>query len=332
VRFGLFGGALRTAGRSYEQTYGEYVDYLCAAEDLGYESAFLVEHHFTGLGDIGASLMVLGNLAARTTTLRLGTAVAVLPWHVPTLLAEQAATVDVLSGGRLDFGIGRGYRLNEFHGFCIDPAEATARFDECVEILELAWGSDERFSYDGAFWKLQDVVVEPRPVQRPGPPIWVAAGSQGSVTAAAHSGHRLLLDQFTDVDGTRQKIEWFRAGCEAAGRTYSPRDVALTRGLLIIDSDDRTRREEVIARRSRGIRTMAESARIPGTEHTQEHSFFDDSTETIEATTILGQPEECIERLQALADIGVEQVLLSDLRTDVDSLELFAKEVMPALQ
>jgi alkanesulfonate monooxygenase SsuD/methylene tetrahydromethanopterin reductase-like flavin-dependent oxidoreductase (luciferase family) len=101
---------------------------------------------------------------------------------------------------------------------------------------------------------------------------------------------------------------------------------------LILDTDDPAQRAEVVARRSRGIRTMAESARIPGTERTQEHSFFDDSTETIEATTILGTPEECIERMRAIADIGVEHVLLSDLRTDVDSLELFAKEVMPALQ
>jgi alkanesulfonate monooxygenase SsuD/methylene tetrahydromethanopterin reductase-like flavin-dependent oxidoreductase (luciferase family) len=331
VRFGLFGGALRTAGRSYQETYAEYLEYLQAAEDLGYESVFLVEHHFTGLGDIGSSLMVLGHLAARTTTMRLGTAVAVLPWHVPSLLAEQAATVDVLSGGRLDFGIGRGYRLNEFHGFCIDPAEATARFDECVDILELAWRSTERFSYDGTYWRLRDVVVEPRPVQQPGPPIWVAAGSEGSVTQAATRGHRLLLDQFTDVDGTARKIEWYRAGCAAAGRSFDARDVALTRGLLVLDTPDSRRREEAIRRRSRGIRMMAESARIPGTEHTQEHSFFDDSPETIEATAIIGTPDECIERLIALHAIGVEHVLFSDFSSDVESLELFAKEVMPAL-
>ena len=117
MRFGLFTGALRRRSRSYEDLYDEFVDYVVEAEHLGFESVFLVEHHFTGLGDVGASLTLLSHLAARTTTIRLGTAVTVLPWHVPTLLAEQAATVDVVSGGRLEFGVGRGYRPNEFHGF-----------------------------------------------------------------------------------------------------------------------------------------------------------------------------------------------------------------------
>ena len=144
MRFGLFGSATaRHGGPDVDsgQGYKQFVDYNIEAEGLGYHSTFLVEHHFTGFGQVSASLALLTWLAAKTKTLRLGTAVLVLPWHNPVLLAEQAATIDLLSGGRLDFGVGKGYRHNEFAGFCVPIEEADARFNECArrdrEILDL---------------------------------------------------------------------------------------------------------------------------------------------------------------------------------------------------
>ena len=106
-------------------------------------ATFLVEHHFTGFGQVSATLNLLTWVAAQTTTLRLGTAVMVLPWHNPVLLAEQAATVDLLSGGRLDFGVGKGYRHNEFAGFRIPMEEADARFEELLDIITKSWTSNE---------------------------------------------------------------------------------------------------------------------------------------------------------------------------------------------
>ncbi|MGY8955424.1 MAG: LLM class flavin-dependent oxidoreductase, partial [Alphaproteobacteria bacterium] len=114
-------------------------DYIVEAEDLDYHSVFLVEHHFTGFGQVSASLNLLTYLAARTQRMRLGTAVVVLPWHNPVLLAEQAATVDLLSGGRLDFGVGKGYRANEFHGFNVKADEAQELFLESLEVIRRAW-------------------------------------------------------------------------------------------------------------------------------------------------------------------------------------------------
>src|SRR5687767_10071609 len=151
VKFGLFGGAQtndadRTApGRGFH----DFIEFNVEAEALGYRGTFCVEHHFTGWSQISATLNLLTWLAARTTTLRVGTAVMVLPWHNPVLLAEQAATIDLLSGGRLDLGIGKGYRWNEFNGFCIPMEEAEARFQEALEVMKKAWISREHFSHEG---------------------------------------------------------------------------------------------------------------------------------------------------------------------------------------
>src|SRR5512135_219145 len=111
MKFGLFGGARARGGPAGDsEGYHDFIRYVIAAEELGFHSVFLVEHHFTGFGQVSATLNFLTYLAAKTTTLRLGTAVLVLPWHNPALLAEQAATLDLLSNGRFDFGIGKGYR------------------------------------------------------------------------------------------------------------------------------------------------------------------------------------------------------------------------------
>src|SRR6516165_434271 len=132
MQFGLFCSAQANSGAfgpetgqgSLGQGFRDYLDFNVEAEALGFKSSFLVEHHFTGWNQVSATLMLLTALAMRTTRLRLGSAVMVLPWHNPVLLAEQAATLDLLSGGRLDLGIGKGYRHSEFKGFQIAPEEA----------------------------------------------------------------------------------------------------------------------------------------------------------------------------------------------------------------
>src|SRR6187455_2871163 len=163
MKFGLFGSAQAQRGGpdlDSGQGFRDWIDYHVEAEALGYTSAFVVEHHFTGYGQVSASLNLLTWLAARTKTIRLGTAVLVLPWHNPVLLAEQAATIDLLSGGRLEFGVGKGYRHNEFAGFCIPIGEADARFDECLGVILKAWTADEPFSHRGKYWQFDKIVVE----------------------------------------------------------------------------------------------------------------------------------------------------------------------------
>ncbi len=223
MKFGLFGSALAKRGGpdlDSGQGFREWVDYNVEAEALGYNSIFVVEHHFTGFGQVSASLNLLTWVAARTKTLRLGTAVMVLPWHNPVLLAEQAATIDLLSGGRLDFGVGKGYRHAEFASFCIPQEEADARFEEGLEVIIKSWTSNERFSHHGKFWNFENIIVEPPTAQKPHPPIWMAAGSPDSIRKVARRGAKLLLDQHRlDGSSTIERFNIYKAEVEkpAAG-------------------------------------------------------------------------------------------------------------------
>src|SRR5881394_2869665 len=203
MQFGIFGSAQASTqdlGPETGQGFRDYLDYAVEAEALGYRSSFLVEHHFTGWNQVSATLMLQTALAMRTSSLRLGTAVIVLPWHNPVLLAEQAATLDLISGGRFDFGVGKGYRHNEFAGFCIAPEEAQARFEESIQLMTRAWTSRARFSHRGRFWQFEDVVVEPPSAQQPHPPLWVAAASAPSIRRAAERGFNLILDQYASPE------------------------------------------------------------------------------------------------------------------------------------
>src|SRR5579864_7460878 len=160
MRFGLFGSAAARRPSSADaaefdsaEGFRDFIDYNVEAESFGFHSTFIVEHHFTGYGQVSATLNLLTWLGARTTTLRLGTAVLVLPWHNPVLLAEQAATLDLLSGGRLDFGVGNGYCYNEFAGFAMPMEEADDRFDESMQVITNAFVNDTPWSHKGRHWQ-----------------------------------------------------------------------------------------------------------------------------------------------------------------------------------
>src|SRR5215831_3991746 len=266
MKFGLFGSAQangKDLGPETGQGFRDWLDDNVEAEALGYRSSFLVEHHFTGWNQVSATLMLLTALAMRTTTLRLGTGVIVLPWHNPVLLAEQAATLDLVSGGRFDFGIGKGYRHSEFHGFQIAPEEAEARFDETVALMIRAWTTRERFSHRGRFWNFADIVVEPPPMQQPHPPLWVAAGSEASIRRAAARGFNLILDQYASAQALGERIRIYRAERAARGLGFDPVQVAVARQLHIARDAARLARARLCRQggRHRGERALRHAGR-----------------------------------------------------------------------
>jgi alkanesulfonate monooxygenase SsuD/methylene tetrahydromethanopterin reductase-like flavin-dependent oxidoreductase (luciferase family) len=330
MKFGLFGSAqAQRGGPDLDSGAGfrDFIDYNVEAEALGYSSSFVVEHHFTGFGQVSASLNLLTWVAARTSTLRLGTAVLVLPWHNPVLLAEQAATIDLLSGGRLEFGVGKGYRHNEFAGFCIPIAEADARFEESLAVILKAWTSNERFSHHGRYWNFENIVVEPPTRQKPHPPIWMAAGQPDSIRKVAQRGAKLLLDQFASFSALIERFNIYKAEVEALGRRFDPMDVGVARAFYVAkDADDKRKAVEA---RLANQRRMTELAAAPGAVKSSMLSF-DYTLDAAEESALYGTPDEIAAKLERLSAAGIAHVLLNGAGGGVPNLRRFAHEVMPA--
>ncbi len=298
MRFGLFGSAQsRRQDGDPARGFRDYIDYAVEAEALGFVSAFLVEHHFTGIGQVSAPLGLLSWVAARTTRLRLGTAVMVLPWHNPVLLAEAAATLDLLSGGRLDFGVGKGYRHNEFSGFAMDIDEAEPRFAEALEIIVKSWTARERFSHRGRFWRFDDIVVEPAPAQQPHPPLWMAAGSPASIRAVAARGANLLLDQFASVAATAERVALFRAAVASAGRAFEPGMVAVARNIVVTANAAETAAS--LERLRRQHAHMVALSQHPGGRVASHILSYGEAAGATEAAALYGTPDTIAHELAA---------------------------------
>jgi alkanesulfonate monooxygenase SsuD/methylene tetrahydromethanopterin reductase-like flavin-dependent oxidoreductase (luciferase family) len=332
MRFGLFGSAqARRSGPDTDSSQGfrDFIDNNVEAEVLGYYSTFLVEHHFTGFGQVSASLNLLTWLGARTRNLRLGSAVLVLPWHNPVLLAEQAATLDLLSGGRLDFGVGKGYRYNEFAGFCLPMEEAEPRFEESLAVITKAFTSETPFSHRGAYWQFENIVVEPPTAQKPHPPFWMGAGSASSVREVAERGYNMLLGQHSLPEEILEQVAQFREEVETRGRRFNPMHVAVARAVHIATS--RADKEAALERRFQGHMRINALAKRPGGE-TRTRYILDEKEARHESaeSALFGTPDEIMRKLERLQKGGVEYVIIN-FGGSRENIRRFAREIMPAL-
>jgi alkanesulfonate monooxygenase SsuD/methylene tetrahydromethanopterin reductase-like flavin-dependent oxidoreductase (luciferase family) len=334
MQFGLFGAATaaRGGGPDVDSAAGfkDYIDYLIEAEALGFHSSFIVEHHFTGFGQVSATLNLLTWIGAKTRTLRLGTAVIVLPWHNPVLLAEQAATIDLLSGGRLDFGIGKGYRHNEFASFRIPMEEAEARFEESIDIITKSWTSNERFSFQGKYWQFDDIIVEPPTNQKPHPPFWQGAGHPHSIARVAARGHNLLVDQFCPIEVAAERVALYKSDIEKHGFCYDPSMAAVARAFYV--ARDEADKDAAIERRLAAQRRLTAISQRPDGNNTASIMAFSDTRAASEASAMYGSPDQIARKLETLRDSGVEYILLNGGGTSRDNLRRFAREVMPAFR
>lgn len=328
MQFGLFLGIWEnpTASDNHHAILHQVIDYVVRAEQLEYKSVFLTEHHFTGLPQIPSSMMVLSNLAARTTTIRLGTAVAILPWHNPLLFAEEVATLDLLSDGRFDCGIGRGFRFVECQGFGIPGEELHDRYEESLQVLRKAWSAPGRFSHQGRFWNFTDAVIDAKPLQQPHPPVWIAVGSDASARKAADDGYNLLLDQFSDSAQLGRRIGVYRDVMTSQGKRPRPGSIGVTRAFHLTGSEAETR--EALAHHHH---VLANNRRLSSDPNRQAGGVHRPPMATGDEDDIwlIGTPEQVIRRLQRLRANGVDYVLLLDATGDLTSLETFAAEIMP---
>ncbi len=217
-----------------ERLYAQTIEQIVYAEQLGFDSVWISEHHFVDDGYCPSVLAVAAHVAARTTRVRIGTSVLLLPFHDPLRVAEDANTVDVLSGGRLDLGIGLGYRAEEFEAFGFSRRQRPSRFEENLAILRRALAG-EPFTHNGRYRRIErPIAVTPRGVQQPAVPIWCAASSLPAAGRAARE--RLHLT----IRGGHEVYAVWADGLRAQDEDVSKYQCVTRRSFYVTDDAERT--------------------------------------------------------------------------------------------
>jgi alkanesulfonate monooxygenase SsuD/methylene tetrahydromethanopterin reductase-like flavin-dependent oxidoreductase (luciferase family) len=223
VKFGLFYQLPCAPDQSPAERYRETIEQITLADELGFDTAWLAElHFFHPFSIMPAPLQIAVAIAQRTHRIRFGTGVVLLPFHHPMRVAEEAAVTDILTGGRLDLGVGRGTIAVHFRGFGVPREESRERFEESLAIIRGAWMSDDAFSYDGLFYQIPPTSLAPRPIQRPHPPIRIAANSPDTAEFAGLNGYDVMVaSPINPLAGFFDHVRRYRDGLERGKRNRS---------------------------------------------------------------------------------------------------------------
>jgi luciferase family oxidoreductase group 1 len=329
------------SGASSEEIYARSVEQAQAAEALGFRNVWMAEHHFSTYGYLSRPLQFATYIAARTTTLRVGTAVIVVPLHHPLVVAEEIAMLDVLSGGRLDVGLGRGYQHYEFERFGLELDAGRSRWDESLDIIVKSF-EGRPFAYEGRLFRLPETAVFPRPVQQPHPPVWIVAQSPYALEAAVRRGFNVLTGGFgVSID---QLAEFGRLFAKTVADVKPPRPprVGVQRAVYVAESDADARDAAEHARWNMrvtlSLRNHTERVEngnaipVPGTGE----PALDD---LLDRFLVIGTPDTCVRQIRRLRElVGITHFNCSFWFGDLDqkrvlrSMERFAREVMPAVR
>jgi len=347
MEFGLFTEFQSSAGRTDTAAFDESIAQMKAAEDYGFDAVWLGELHFQkDRSVLAAPLTVAAALAMTTRRVKIGIAVQVLPLSHPLRLAEDVATVDQLSKGRLDFGVGRSGLPGHYQGFNIPYGESRERFLETLEILKAAW-TQERFSHKGQYFEFNDVCVMPKPHQRPHPPIRVAATSPDTFPSIGAQGFDIFAAvRIGTLAELAPNIAAYRAAYTQAGH---PGKGQVFLRVPVYIADDMSRAiEEPQASIMQFYRQLGEqleaSASQAGARAVEQRDVrgrrlqeitFD---EVLRDKVIVGTPDVVTQRLKTISDdLGLDGIL-AELNSGgvtpragvMRALQLLCKEVMPS--
>jgi alkanesulfonate monooxygenase SsuD/methylene tetrahydromethanopterin reductase-like flavin-dependent oxidoreductase (luciferase family) len=309
------------------------------ADDLGFDSAWFAEHHFSTYGYCPNPLMMAVKAAQVTKHVRLGTAVIVLPFWNPLRLAEEIAMADVLTEGRLDVGVARGYQKYEFDRLGLDINDSRSLSDETLDILIEALNTDS-FSHQGQHYSFPETTIYPRSVQQPHPPIWLAAATKESIENAVHRGLNCFTSSSTrPINVVQAAWDAYSAATLSADSAQKPLEFAVQQHVHVAETD-----AEAAARMDASIWHYRISNRLrSATERVERGVAFADpidgepTSEDLFAThTVAGNPATVCAKLQAYVDtVGMTQLncifSLGALDDDTvrSSMKLFAEKVMP---
>lgn len=320
-----------TSSITFRELYDQTLAQVQAAEAMGFDSIWLTEHHFTDDGYLPALMPAAAAIAARTTRVTIGTYVLLAPFMHPLKLAEDAAFVDVLSGGRLRLGLGQGYRAEEFEGFGVPRAERLGRTLETMDILKRAW-TGERFSFEGKYFKFHDVRVLPRPVSQPYPELLWGVGAPKGIRRAVQ------LDLSFACVGGRKEIGIYVEALKAARKDPARYSVVNSRVVYVADSEEQAWRDTREA-----LMYQAElygkwlSAAAGATD--QSKVLIRPDPERLRRTSVLGTAQEVGAKLEGILESTpmTELIVVTQLPGLAPakarrSLDRFGAEVLPLLK
>src|SRR3954452_4046410 len=317
------------------------------ADQLGMHSAWIGEHHFNSLGVLSSPELVLGFIAARTKHIRLAPAVNVTPLHHPIRVAEQWATLDLLSGGRVDFASGRGYDAREYAPFKVSFAENQSIFEEGMEILQKLWSAEgRRIDHHGKHYQFEDVRITPQPLQKP-LPVYIGSFSKPSIELAARLGFGLIVAPFAaamSFGGLKQVADLYHETCARHGTT--PGRLMCSYFTHFADTKDAE-----MAQRERQIRYYRECVipAFPGDPKNAPPSYryFIDIVDRLQKvkpedltdnSVLLGSPARIMETLKKVEAAGFSEVILYfnvGLKPHAqvkDEMDRFMREVAPPFE
>jgi probable F420-dependent oxidoreductase len=339
VGIGLFSGQVPSnSDRTFEQEYREMLELVRLAEALGFDSAWVTEHHGSSDGYLPSLLPMLAAFAAVTERILLGTGIVLTPFHDPLRLAEDAAVVDQLSGGRLILGLGVGWREEEFRMFGVPVTERAQRTIETIEILRRAW-TGRRFSFHGRSFEYERVKVTPPSAQPAGPPIYVGGYAEAAVRRAGRLADGYITDD-VGMEELQRYVSLVDQGARDAGRDPRSLGLAVLQNAFVSrEGDAWTLARDGVAKQMGAYTAWAAGHDTP--EHDSLEPIVMDEEE-LRASTVSGTPDEVARGLRPLVNAfaGDRDLHLivrlhypeMDLTTASKAIEGFGEEVLPALR
>ena len=348
MQFGLFDIVRYPESTTEEQDLLEALEQIEYADQLGIENVWLGEHHFSRHGLLSGIFSFAGAVAARTKRMRIGTAVVVLPFHNPILVAEEAAMLDILTKGRFDLGVGSGYMRREFDGLGVDIDESRERFREGVDVITKAW-TEETLTFHGKYTNVDDLWVIPKPVQKPHPPLYLAVStSPASIEYAASRNMTIIVGGPTDILGQAPDVvRLWREKMEQYGHPHAHIDPPVSRGIYVAPTMEEAETDP-IGRDDFSLKILAKigspiakDGKIPkGYEDWKNRQFDREKVDSSPAALppLYGTPDVLIERLTAIDELGIRNIFgtfgfpgLPHKKT-MRSIELFTTKVRPHFQ
>ena len=348
MEFGLFMEFYQRPGYSQAQAFEESFARVRVAEEAGLDSIWLAEIHFAPDRSVLASpLTVASAIAAQTKRIRIGTAVEVLPLGNPIRMAEEAATVDHISKGRFEFGVGRSGLPRGYIGYNIPYSESRARFFESLEVIQKAW-TMEHFSHKGQFYSYNDVCVVPKPYQSPHPPIRVAANSSDTFHLVGRMGFSIFVGVRGGTAALKERIQSYKAAWKEAGH-QTEADVSLRVPVYVAETQERAfsdpkdstmnfyrRFSPQLGEPLPGLSPEANQERAARAQRMKNVTY----DEVFQNDVAYGTPEVVIDRIQHLKEEFELNGIVAEMNQGglvphdriVNSIRLFADKVMPKLK